>query len=332
MAELVCVDPAIYRIRLPFANLGAGEANCHVLRDGDQWLIVDTAAAGLHNVRRLQTALCELGVNFDACRVLLTHGHFDHAGVLSALLPASVPLYLSPEAMAAREPARLRRTQEEFRREMRDMGASFDDARAYGACNAETVVFPAGRFAYHPVADGDEIPVGRCRFRVMETPGHTSDHLCFYEPDRGILFAGDHVLPATTPSVDAHSDGVDGLGLYLRHMRRVRDLPVRLALFGHGDSEHDSTALIARIDAIAARKRSRVQAALAFLCERKGATGQEVARCAFAGLSDASWRATRPMVRYYFMLEALVVLRHLRATGRVERLATDGCAALFCLR
>ncbi|MEC4183244.1 MBL fold metallo-hydrolase [Adlercreutzia sp. R21] len=329
MVELVCADPAIYRIHLPFANVGAGEANCHVLRDGNQWLIVDTAAAGLGNARRLQAALRELGVDFGACQAMLTHGHFDHAGVLPALLPASVPLFLSPEAMAAREPARLRRTQEEFRREMRDMGASSDDARAYGTCNAETAVFPAGRFAYRPVADGDEISVGRCRFRVMETPGHTPDHLCFYEPDRGILFAGDHVLPATTPAVDAHPDGIDGLGLYLRHMRRVRDLPVRLALFGHGDSERDGAALIARINAIVTRKRSRTQAALAFLHERGGATGQEVARCALAGLSDSSWRATRPIARYYFMLEALVVLRHLRATGRAERLATDGRAALF---
>ncbi|MEC4176873.1 MBL fold metallo-hydrolase [Adlercreutzia sp. R7] len=329
MVELVCADPAIYRIRLPFANVGAGETNCHVLHDHGQWLIVDAGAAGLGNARRLQTALRELGVDFGACQVMLTHGHFDHAGVLPALLSASVPLHLSPQAVAAREAVRLRRTQEGFRREMRDMGASSEDARGYGACNAETAVFPAGRFAYRPVADGDEISVGRCRFRVMETPGHTPDHLCFYEPDRGILFAGDHVLPATTPAVDAHPDGVDGLGLYLCHMRRVRDLPVRLALFGHGDPERDRATLAARIDAIVARKRSRVQAVLAFLCERKGATGQEVARCALAGLSDASWRATRPMARYYFMLEALVVLRHLCATGRVERLATDGRAALF---
>ena len=60
MVEQVCDDPAIYRIRLPFANLGAGEANCHVLHDDGQWLIVDAGAAGLGNARRLQTALRDL--------------------------------------------------------------------------------------------------------------------------------------------------------------------------------------------------------------------------------------------------------------------------------
>lgn len=321
MVEQVCDDPAIYRIRLPFANLGAGEANCHVLHDDGQWLIVDAGAAGLGNARRLQTALRDLSVDFSACQVLLTHGHFDHAGVLSSILPASVPLCLSRVAVVAREPARLGRIQGEFRREMRALGASFEDACTYGACNAETVAFPPGRFSYRFVAEGDEVSVGRYRFRVLETPGHTPDHLCCYEPDRGILFAGDHVLPAVTPAVDAHPDGIDGFGLYLRHLHRVRDLPVRLALFGHGDPERDGAALPRRIDAIVARKQSRAKAALAFLRERGGTSGEEVARCALAGLSTTSWHATRPMARYYFMLEALVVLRHLRVTGKIEHRA-----------
>lgn len=321
VVEQVCVDPAIYRIRLPFANLGAGEANCHVLHDDGQWLIVDAGAAGLANARRLRTALRDLSVDFGACQVLLTHGHFDHAGVLSSILPASVPLCLSRVAVVAREGTRLRRIQEEFRREMQVMGASLEDVCAYGACNAEVVAFHPGRFSYRFVAEGDEVSVGRYRFRVLETPGHTPDHLCCYEPDRGILLAGDHVLPAVTPAVDAHPDGIDGFGLYLRHLHRVRDLPVRLALFGHGDPERDGAALPRRIDAIVARKQSRAKAALAFLRERGGTSGEEVARCALAGLSTTSWRAMRPMARYYFMLEALVVLRHLRATGKIGRRA-----------
>ena len=121
--------------------------------------------------------------------------------------------------------------------------------------------------------------------------------------------------------MDAHPDGVDGFGLYLRHLRRVRDLPVRLGLFGHGDPERDGAALARRVDTLIARKQSRAKAVRAFLCDRRGANGEEVARCALAGLSEASWYATRPMARYYFMLEALVVLRHLRVTGKIEHRA-----------
>jgi len=39
--------------------------------------------------------------------------------------------------------------------------------------------------------DGDELAVGKLRFRVLHTPGHTPGHVCFYEPEKGVLFDGD---------------------------------------------------------------------------------------------------------------------------------------------
>jgi len=42
-----------------------------------------------------------------------------------------------------------------------------------------------------PVSDGEVIETGRCRFQVAYTPGHSPDHICLYEPDRGWLFTGD---------------------------------------------------------------------------------------------------------------------------------------------
>lgn len=310
-AERLASDPDLFRVRLPFFNLGAGVSNCYVLHDRGEWLIVDGGAPGLRNERLLAGTLRYLGVDFGACQVVLTHGHFDHAGALGGVLPASVPLYLSRLTLSLRASGQQRQLQKAFRRQMMLMGASFEDACAYGACNAETVAFPSHRFATCTVSEGAEISVGDCRFTVLETPGHTADHLCFYEPDRGLLFGGDHVLFSTMPSVDAHPDDTDGLGLYLAQLRRIEKLPFRWALFGHGEPVRDGGALRARIAAIRDRKRERIEAVRAFLKKRETTTGEEVARCALAGKSTASWRSLPPMARYYFMLEALVVLRHL---------------------
>jgi glyoxylase-like metal-dependent hydrolase (beta-lactamase superfamily II) len=42
-----------------------------------------------------------------------------------------------------------------------------------------------------PALDGDVIQTEHFRFRVIYTPGHSPDHICLYEPDRGWLFSGD---------------------------------------------------------------------------------------------------------------------------------------------
>jgi glyoxylase-like metal-dependent hydrolase (beta-lactamase superfamily II) len=36
---------------------------------------------------------------------------------------------------------------------------------------------------------------------VIETPGHSPGHCCLYEPNKRILFSGDHLLKEITPNV-----------------------------------------------------------------------------------------------------------------------------------
>jgi glyoxylase-like metal-dependent hydrolase (beta-lactamase superfamily II) len=43
----------------------------------------------------------------------------------------------------------------------------------------------------HPLADESWIETDNFRFQVLYTPGHSPDHLCLYEPNRGWLFTGD---------------------------------------------------------------------------------------------------------------------------------------------
>jgi len=56
------------------------------------------------------------------------------------------------------------------------------------------------------IGDGGEIVGDGWRFEAVHTPGHTSNHLCFGLPDRGVLFSGDHVMGWST-SVIAPPDG-----------------------------------------------------------------------------------------------------------------------------
>jgi glyoxylase-like metal-dependent hydrolase (beta-lactamase superfamily II) len=48
------------------------------------------------------------------------------------------------------------------------------------------------RFRAEPL--GDEVSGASLRLRVLHTPGHSVDHVCLLEPDRGWLFTGDLFL------------------------------------------------------------------------------------------------------------------------------------------
>lgn len=52
------------------------------------------------------------------------------------------------------------------------------------------------------VVDGDEITVGAISLKVMETPGHTDDSLCYYVEKEAMIFTGDTLLIRGTGRTD----------------------------------------------------------------------------------------------------------------------------------
>ncbi len=82
-----------------------------------------------------------------------------------------------------------------------------------------------------PLRNGEVIAAGRASLRVIHTPGHTRDHVCFLlEPER-LLFTGDAVLGRGTSVVDP-PDG--DMALYVRSLHAMLDLNARSLHPGHG--------------------------------------------------------------------------------------------------
>jgi len=75
----------------------------------------------------------------------------------------------------------------------------------------------------------------------IHTPGHASDHLCFYLEEERALFTGDLILAGST-TVIPEEDG--DLGLYMDSLRRVQGLDVRRIYPAHGPVIEDAPALI----------------------------------------------------------------------------------------
>ncbi len=121
--------------------------------------------------------------------ILLTHCHADHSGAAGALKQRT-------GAAACGMP--------------RDAGAPSSGA-----------IGPSGQSFVVPVAfdialkHGDTVEGGAWRLQAIHTPGHAPDHLCFFWPERNILFSGDHVMGWNT-SVVAPPEG--HMGAYMRSL------------------------------------------------------------------------------------------------------------------
>lgn len=229
--DKVFSNPDVYCVRVPFANLGSGESNCYIVRDGGDCLVVDPGAANEVGMRRVRNALFELGVPLGECKVFLTHTHFDHAESTRVLFPEGTCVYVSEVGFEERSPIRAEAARELFVRRMLKMGATLADAEEYSRNDYEPTFLPAGAFDYRFVREGDEVHVGRFVFDVVEVPGHTLDLVCLVGRDGAPSFTGDEVIFGTTPSVDAPFDGEDALALYMEGLGLSGDGSQRLALW-----------------------------------------------------------------------------------------------------
>jgi len=77
--------------------------------------------------------------------------------------------------------------------------------------------------------------------RAIHTPGHVSNHFCFFLEEEQMLFAGDHIMNGSTvviipPSGDM-KDYIESLQLLLRY-------PLKLIAPGHGEMIEDSQAAV----------------------------------------------------------------------------------------
>jgi hydroxyacylglutathione hydrolase len=110
------------------------------------------------------------------------------------------------------------------------------------------------------LAEGAVIRGAGVTLRSFHTPGHASDHLCYYLEEERALFTGDLVLGGST-TVIPPDDG--DLAQYLASLRRLLDLDVRRIYPGHGPVLEPGRPVIEQFIAHRLERDAQILAALA---------------------------------------------------------------------
>jgi len=149
---------------------------------------------------------------------------------------------------------------------------------------------PAQRLGGEGLGEGDVVAAAGVEVRVLATPGHTSDSLCFGVGDA--VLTGDTVLGRGT-TVVAHPDG--RLADYLDSLRRLHELGTRAVLPGHGPELPDLAAVTSAYLAHREERLEQVRAALDQL--GPDAAAMDVVRVVYADVDPVLWPAAELSVR-----------------------------------
>jgi len=208
------------------------------------YLIVDDNAALVEvgcsvQIPDILEAVGQLGYDIRKLSYIIpTHVHPDHAGgagLLARRLPQTKVVAHSRAVKVLADPSILERMMQG------SMQVYGDDAKErFG----EMVPIAEERFV--KVEDEDSIPLGNRELKVIHTPGHDPNHLCFLDTKSRGMFCGD-ALGAYFSEIEVlftcPVPGSDPF-LFLKSIEKLKKLKPELVFFSHGSATRDADKII----------------------------------------------------------------------------------------
>jgi glyoxylase-like metal-dependent hydrolase (beta-lactamase superfamily II) len=240
----------VMRIPTPFQ---VGRVNTYLL-DDQPLTLVDSGPNSGKALDELERQLGSLGHRIEEIElVIITHQHIDHLGLVDivakrsgadvAAIDVVVPFVENYGGDAERDDAEaaalMRRhgISEEVVTALRQVSGSF---RAWGAKATVT----------RPLHDGETLELRDRSLEVQHRPGHSPSDTLFWDEQRRILIAADHLIkhissnPLISRPLDGSAERTQALVTYLQSLKRTRELPAEIVLSGHGEPITDHVALI----------------------------------------------------------------------------------------
>lgn len=269
--EVTEVAPGVLRMQLPISMPGLGHVNTYALEDERGFALVDPGLPGPESWMALMLRLDTAGIPLERVHTaIVTHSHPDHFGGADQLREEAGAEVLTHESFRSLVSATnddidmdlLEADEDELVEVWKRRFSAFEPT-PWGttrepppdeAIRRWIVMGDGGHRRFRGpeptirVADNDAVRLAGRDWFAVHTPGHTTDHLCLYDPEEGVLLAGDHVLPSITPHIAGSTDVHDPLATFFASLGKVAALEgLTCALPAHGHPFDDLPGRCAHI-------------------------------------------------------------------------------------
>ena len=302
------------RIRLENEEF-EGRNNAYLFADGDPVTLVDTGVATDAVRDDLEAGLADHGLDVAGVdAVILTHWHYDHAGLAGYVQDAAdATVYAHAADVPMIEGGALPSLVDEHAARLESWGVPPSAMAEIRAVVERSAALGSDPVDVEQLSDGDALPAGGEVLSVRHTPGHTAGLVTLAVEGTGTALVGDAVLPVYTPNIGGADLRVDRpLATYRESLRRIESAGYDRLLPGHREPIDDPDG---RVRTILDHHEERTDRVLDVLAERGSATAWEVSAALFGELSDIHV--------LHGPGEAFAHLAELEAAGDVVREGTD---------
>jgi glyoxylase-like metal-dependent hydrolase (beta-lactamase superfamily II) len=275
------------RIPTPFA---VGRVNCYLLED-DPLTLIDAGPNSGKALDELEQQLEALGHRIEEIElVILTHQHIDHLGLVDIVARRSGAEVAAIDVVVPfveHFGEDSERDDEQAAQLMLSHGIPEDVVGALATVSGSFRAWGSKVKVTRPLGDGEALKLAGRTLDVQLRPGHSPSDTTFWDADRRILIAADHLIKhiSSNPLISRALDGSDerrqALVEYIESLKLTRELPAEIILAGHGEPVTDHVALIDERFALHQRRAEKIYGLIA----EQPRTGYEVAQALWGNVA-----------------------------------------------
>jgi len=200
------VADGVYWLRFGLPMTSLNHINLWALKDGDEWVVVDTGIGNRDSKKIWQVHFDSLMEDRPVNRVIVTHLHPDHAGLAGWICRK----FDAPLLMTRGEYFLCRLLAADTGKAAPQEGLKFYKKAGYSEDQLELYKMRFGGFgkaitpvpnSYDRLVDGEIGKIGGREWQVVVGSGHSPEHACLYCPELNICLSGDQILPNISSNV-----------------------------------------------------------------------------------------------------------------------------------